>query len=315
MSGHLLLGCVLLFVGSITAKPGKFNETVLFEYRSKHRQHRHLQTLESTRRRKRSVLHMDLDLEYGEEESFISHTGIQEPYTHDNGTDHIFRSFGNVREMLVSLACHAYFQANPKKLAKGKACPQKARHFYNALRNYGCNCYPSNWDSIHLPTGFILWQIGLNGLALDKTDECCKNAFHRYRCFQLDGCHVGDSYTYHMNAGEIVCGPTNDPNYSSDPKRHHCALNGCLIEKVLAEGLYDQIGNAPVSFQNANRANYNAWQRNGVCLTAQRPVKPAAAVARGQETTCCGTYPRRRAYDSGQFECCDDKKIRPIGFC
>lgn len=316
-SVSILISTQLAILGSYasTDTHSEIGSSVLITYRSKRHHRRRIRDHTRSRRNKRSVLHMDLDMEHGFEESYTSSTGIQEHLTYENATDYDsdLRSFGQVRQMLVSLACHRYFQANPNK--KGKKCPQKSGHFFRALRNYGCNCYPSNWDSIHLPTGNILWQIGLNGLALDKADECCKNAYHRYRCFQLDGCHVGDSYQYHMVNGEIICGPANNPNYASNPEGNFCALSGCEIEKVLAEGLYAQIGNSPVTYKNKNAGKYNAWQRNGMCLTAQRATKPAAAVARGQETTCCGTYPRRRAYDSGQFECCNDRKIRPIGFC
>ena len=123
------------------------------------------------------------------------------------------RRFREVKGMLRSLICHDWAQNNDGD------CPHQEKHYYRALRNYGCNCYPESDDSISsFDQETVLWNFGNNGLPLDDVDAVCRNVWGKYHCYAYDGCHLGIDYEYHLyvndtNHANIVCGPQNDPNY------------------------------------------------------------------------------------------------------
>lgn len=211
------------------------------------------------------------------------------------------RTFATVRDMLVSLACHDWDQAG-----NSEDCPFDVIDYYRALRDYGCNCYPENFDEEYQDSGVELWHMGHNGMPVDEVDQVCHRAFHLYHCFEQDGCIKGDAFVYHMTTeGDLVCGPEDDANYASDPDGFFCEQSACLAEKKFAEEVYPLIGN-PQTFKDNNKDNYRLWNK-GECVR-----QAGASLAKNE---CCGAYPYRKPYDANISECCSDGSVQAAGFC
>ena len=117
-------------------------------------------------RSKRSIqsTNLDIDLEFNsltKIQEFTATTAIKEHSLNATGSE---RSFEYMRQMLVAMACYDYFVSNPG----ATKCWLKQVDFLRALRDYGCNCYPSNYDSFYgRDPNVVLWQLGLNGKGID----------------------------------------------------------------------------------------------------------------------------------------------------
>jgi len=254
-------------------------------------------------RLKRGLEHLDIDIDQKLDHHYISLAGIEFNTTHDEYS----RAFLHVRHMLVSIACYEYAKSSDKN------CPYNQMRYFKALRNYGCNCFPENFDSINLFTGSVLWVLGQNGHGVDDVDLACQNGYHRYHCYEMDGCFKGTAYNYFLDEnGGIQCGTQNDKDYASNPELFKCQLASCQIERTLAETLYPLIG-WPKTFEKINAGNYRGWENEQLCVTKEHLDREAGGPNR--KTQCCGGYPRRRSYNPDKYNCCDDGKVRPQGFC
>merc|ERR1712025_1053755 len=106
-------------------------------------------------------------------------------------------------------------------------CSFKKDDFFNALKDYGCNCYPSkNKEESSTHTGKTWWHMAANGSPIDKMDKLCLTVHNSYRCMHLDdemeltsqkgnkGCYKGIMYNYHFDSnGNVICGTQNNINY------------------------------------------------------------------------------------------------------
>ena len=237
----------------------------------------------------------------GSKADFTWQSGISEKNDTDSD-DPTQRRFSTVRQMLVSLSCWDYFS----QTGNTGNCPIRTRHYYRALREYGCNCYPENFDVEYRNTGEVLWHMGHNGAPIDDVDQACQSSFHQYQCYEKDGCIKGDEFIYHMNAaGELICGPRNDPDYESDQEGFVCELSACQIEKQFAQTVYPILGD-PRIFRDDQRPNYQQNEKGGCQKTS------GISTSKDQ---CCGSFPNRRPYDSGESECCSDGSVQIFGFC
>jgi len=256
-----------------------------------------------SKRHKRGLEHLDTDTDHVPDHHFVSLAGIEPNSTHDEYS----RAFLHVRHMLTSLACYHWERSSVKN------CPYNQLRYFKALRNYGCNCYPDNHDTVNLFTGGTLWVLGINGAGIDDVDKACQNAYHRYNCYEMDGCFKGTAYRYFVDeAGDIQCGTETDVDYASNPEKFKCELASCRVERTLTETLYPLIG-YPDTFRKINKGNYNAWKNEQVCFETKHEGRTTGGPKR--KTECCGEYPRRKTYNPNKYECCTDGKVRPQGFC
>ena len=175
---HLIFTFLPTFFSHKNTFRSEFRKRTLSEAVSPNLHQQHNYVFSHHHRSKRSNLDslLDTDLEFTpltEIQEFTASTAFRE---NNAGSD---RSFEYMRQMLVAMACYDYSVLNP-----GSKCWLKEVDFRRALRDYGCNCYPSNYDSFYGrdPT-VVLWQLGLNGKGVDVVDAACQNAFHRYRAF------------------------------------------------------------------------------------------------------------------------------------
>merc|ERR1712127_1128015 len=242
---------------------------------------------------------------YDPNAEYTSQAGISHFETNNNGTT---RRLRNVREMLRSLICYDYFKTNPTG-----DCPYRSNNYYRALRNYGCNCYPENSDSVNaFDPDDILWNLGNNGVPIDDVDMACRQAWGNFHCYYYDGCELGVTFTYFTNTeGEITCGPRDDPWYQSDPEGKFCEISACHIEKIFAESVYPMIG-SPMLFRYLNKDNYGAWEHSSTRHEDQCAHAPGASHHKHE---CCGAWPNRNSFDHDEEECCADGTTEPIGFC
>lgn len=218
-----------------------------------------------------------------------------------------------VRAMLQDIVCHRYEQANG-----GSTCPYSARHFLNALRNYGCNCYPDNQDQPRPSNSAVNeWHMGSNGLPIDDLDQACLQLHESYRCVEMDrannlfqdrtrdGCYKGTAYKYHTAAdGSIVCGPTKNPNYAKNPDTYACQKAICTLERNFAYQVADILSD-PLQFRDDHSSNYN--DRDNICSKRTG--------FGGARDSCCGDYPNRNLYQSSTQECCAGGQSAQIGQC
>jgi hypothetical protein len=213
------------------------------------------------------------------------------------------RRFREVKGMLRTLICHDWAQDN----SNTGECPYQEKHYYRALRNYGCNCYPESDDTIStFDSTTVLWNLGNNGVPIDDVDAVCRNVWGKYHCYAYDGCHLGIDYEYHISEnGNLTCGPQGAP-YEDNLANFQCENAACQIEKFFAEQIYPIMGD-PQAFKTNNADNYDAWQDANTCQhnRGMHLVKKE----------CCGNYPKRVPFDGDSMECCADGKIELKGFC
>lgn len=232
--------------------------------------------------------------------------------TDRNATDFWGRSIEDTKSMLVALGC---FKVNN--------CHLKPLYYYRALRNYGCNCYPGNYDKKNIITDEMMWNFGGNGQPVDELDNACLKAFSNYRCFRYDlmennfkkfnvvygpyeKCHFGVPFEYHMGKnGGIICGPDSNPGYRYNRAENACKLYACNIERDFANNAFAILQNAPGDYARANIQNFNLGIE-GKCVKKNN--------VNTSRDMCCGNYPNRFPYDSNKEDCCAGK-VTSIGAC
>lgn len=161
--------------------------------------------------------------------------------------------------------------------------------FFNALHNYGYNCFTEQMPS-KLRSGKTTIFMGSNGGSIDEIDRACLEVHQAYHCMLLDydqkniiqgnshdnngnpveGCFHGINFAYHVGAdSEIICGPESNPRYIRTPW-HGCRLAACEIEKRFAERVAHIIEH-PVKFMIENYENY-------LYMSGEHPLLKSAAV-------------------------------------
>jgi len=223
------------------------------------------------------------------------------------------RGIDDMRSMLGALACHK---------VKGE-CDTKPLYYYNLLRNYGCNCYPENFDKENEFTGEVQYNFGGNGQPVDALDQACLKAYHNFRCFKHDlvennfkqynmafgpfeECHFGVPFEFHQGRnGGIICGPESNPGYRFNRSEHICKLYACSIERAFAEEVFEIVGNRPGDYGRLHPENYN----KGIDGTCEKRNDPST-----DRNMCCGQYPTRYPYDPNRKVCCMGQ-LQSIGTC
>lgn len=237
---------------------------------------------------------------------------------------------GSTKHMLAVLICAEHFAD-----ITFAACKINAVKMRNALRNYGCNCYPENMDN--LPVQFNAgpsWHLGFNGLPINELDAACTLLGHRYNCIVLDhdnGFHIDPQpdkndelkddcglftrFPYFTDdTRNIRCGFEDNPDYVNGVEpEEECYKHVCEIEKAFVYSIYHVFGNDPVAFKNDNVADYNIYDDKSRC----HHNAAAVAAPRGLPSPdkCCGVYPFRTSFLSTVRECCDDGEVRTLGSC
>jgi len=210
--------------------------------------------------------------------------------------------------------------------------------WYNALRNYGCNCYPDNYDRVSpysIPDRPLEQHMGKNGRYRNsdlKLDDLCREVNEAYTCLEQDvrdgtivdgpfetlprwgsvSCYRGTSFLFHWNGDKIVCGPADDPKYQSDPVSNRCPLVACEIEVKFAYAAVDFImaaAGGPKEFREDNLSKYHAenltdaeW--DDMCVSNKGPVN----------RECCGEFPQRYPFNTNNKVCCGID-IEDLGTC
>jgi len=88
-------------------------------------------------------------------------------------------------------ACHPYENATESD-NNSRNCPISRMHTMKlGLRNYGCNCYSDNYDTLYTSQtnayyGVRGWAHGNNGLPVDDLDTSCHKQHLRMKCVDQD---------------------------------------------------------------------------------------------------------------------------------
>ena len=201
-------------------------------------------------------------------------------------------------------------------------CHVEVGQYSFALRNYGCNCYPSNYDQQAKFSNKTELHFGANGKPFleDDLDQACSEAFKNYRCFSMDSqhgdfgkvqhdvCRPGMQFEFHVNKNrEIICGPADNPNYENGLKtnNHECKLRTCQIERRFSWSVLGIVGTDPMAFQSQHVDKYHAWDENMCVKGTNRGLMSY------DKDACCGKYPDRRAYATSFSMCCPNGKVKP----
>lgn len=206
-------------------------------------------------------------------------------------------------------------------------CPVKVDHAMDMLRNYGCNCFPSNFDDIPVKSGAQLsWHMGNNGKPLDEIDYHCKKLHDAYKCIQMDaddgkledpkpsGTNPMDKcskYVFidvYFDKDNLIlyCGKKNNLNYENTLPQDLCRLRACQIEMHFAKQVFMLIGNDPRIYEDNHPGMYNIFDDTNVCK-----------LGKGFRThDCCGFYPERYPYHEGILTCCENSnELHLVGEC
>lgn len=193
-------------------------------------------------------------------------------------------------------------------------CPGKIHEFRAALRNYGCNCFPENFDG---PPSFNgrdnSWHMGKNGKPINEVDAACTRLRDAYTCITIDvennllqdqdsdSVHLQDkcgrhtAYDYYIDDDKnVICGSTNDPEYASNQPEDQCAKHVCNMERQFASEVWAIIDD-PENFVVENAADYGISEDESVCVNMNN----------GRSVSeCCGAYPNRQPYIPFLKTCC-----------
>jgi len=206
----------------------------------------------------------------------------------------------------------------------------------NALRNYGCNCFPKNkW--INRNVFGLDWphvMTGVNGEPLDDVDAACTILAKRVKCLDIDfnsmelkdwpnsnngqprdTCDYIQWYNTFDEGSGVTCGYAENPNYADasnwwyKPENigfhnmNQCRNTICEAEmefaRIVAPLLVD-----PVQFAKNNNGNKGAWEK-GMCQMQNHNLNL---------DSCCGDKFERSPFDSSVKVCCDGK-ITDTGNC
>ena len=193
-----------------------------------------------------------------------------------------FRHSWQIRSILETLVCGDNIQS----------CQFNKFDFYNALRNYGCNCLSREEPSILDPTE--MWtHMSHNGPPLDEVDSACMKVHKAYQCMfmdaddkvlkqgqtytvtgeAIDGCFEGMQFTYHTDSNnDIVCGPETNPNYANN-QWNGCRQAACQIEREFAYSVIHHLQDPVLFKQDANANGLYFWSPVRKAKMCQGPAK------------------------------------------
>ena len=204
----------------------------------------------------------------------------------------------------------------------GFTLSQVTTNIWLSLRNYGCNCFPTEADQANrypAEENFDEWNYAFFGKPVDELDALCALNYRRFNCFDAaigdtiprENAHAGrDCYrnivhVYHVDANteELLCGGTWNPSYANGGDEKACQREACKIELEFANEAWrffdpSQGGVSHHEFKSFHAANYNL-NSQGLCQrNALGPV----------DQQCCGEFPNRISYNANSM-CCDDGEI------
>lgn len=180
---------------------------------------------------------------------------------------------------------------------------------WDRYRRYGCWCFVNGRHSMESGSGS----------AVDEIDHTCMRFSKCYRCLAMDYENSFDenlSYNFDISVDQCECDPTTTVITCLDPKgtmkRSMCE---CDKELALKLSLFED------DWDPSFTENQGNFDRARVCA-------PGPNGNRVDE--CCGTYPKRYPYASGQgikgccgekvyareyFDCCTNNAIHRRGDC
>lgn len=196
----------------------------------------------------------------------------------------------------------------------------------NALRNYGCNCFPRNkWVENLFGKEWKHVMTGLNGEPLDEIDAACAVMAKRVNCLDIDfnslelkdwpgsndnnprdTCDYIQWYATFDNGNGVTCGDESNPNYIDDSNwwykpenigyhnMNQCRNTLCEIEMEFARSVAPLLRD-PNAFATANSGNKGAWDK-GACQMTKHYMNM---------DSCCGDKFNRVPFDSSLQQCCD----------
>lgn len=195
-------------------------------------------------------------------------------------------------------------------------CPVRNSHVDAMIRNYGCNCFPENFDDLPQTVGGKKsWNMGRNGKPIDPIDAACGKLRDAYTCVtfdvenaiypdpdpsspdEQDKCGRQTIYDYHIdNDKNVICGPVEDPEYANSDPSEECRKVVCNIERQFADEVFSHIGGDVVAYQDDNPGKYDVFSDSSICVSGNN----GNAVSE-----CCGTYPSRVPFIPFIRTCCD----------
>jgi len=218
-------------------------------------------------------------------------------------------------------------------------CHWKLHHTQNALRNYGCNCFPSNFDfdkrSICNRWTCMQWTMGKNGKPIDKLDKECAHLRDRIKCLELDAengaimhpagpdailveerCSRWTTFPYFFANGELYCGTRHNPNYVNGIKENQeCEFALCQMTRVFVLRSWKEMIVGPrqrsQDFVKDSKLLYNINQDPDFC---DRGIASRSDLDISS-TECCGEHPFRRSYRPIIKDCCADGAVANFGEC
>lgn len=231
----------------------------------------------------------------------------------------------NVVNMVRTMICRVFHPT--KSLRK---CGARDQEVEDALRNYGCNCLPSNFDDEPTTDGGLhdSWHMGKNGRPISEVDAACTRLRDAYTCIVIDTddsvmthpdaaspdnqdyCGRFTTYEYHIdNDKEVICGPESDPEYASGATEDVCRKAACDLERQFAAEVFNLIGADPDVFAANNAASYNIHSDPTLCINTNNGHGVSE---------CCGDFPLRYPFIPFIKTCCEvgGQSIPiPIGEC
>jgi len=249
-----------------------------------------------------------------------------------NTDDDGFKSFGRSRSMISLINCpegenssnsNCQGYTNPKN---GKIIPYN-NILTQAIRNYGCNCFPNNKKVSNPFNGNPTWIPAANGEPVDELDAHCKIMSKRYVCMKLDFLEKdlhhanpdravcdyfqGYNFVHDSDTGEIICGTAKNPNYANDNNgkmpegiynMNQCRRARCEMDLELALAVAPLLED-PMAFKSENSGNSDIADDDSKCYFS--------GSGNGADE-CCGFPEARSPFSSYTKRCCDNT-IVPIG--
>jgi len=233
-----------------------------------------------------------------------------------HGTKHLL-------QMIRSEICKTYH--SDKSLRK---CPAKATHIEAALRNYGCNCWPENFDDVPAKKNGVTesWHMGKNGKPINDLDAACTKLRDSFTCITYDymdgllddpnpisqhmqdGCNRFTIFDFYFDDdSNIICGKEDDIEYANDLPANRCKKASCEIQRQFAIEAAILLGASPSNFPSTNAADYNINRDSVRCPKADS----AGSVSASQ---CCGDFPNRLPFNPMFKECCGSE-AKDVGDC
>jgi len=230
-------------------------------------------------------------------------------------------------QMLRAEICKLYH--SDKSLRK---CPAKTTHIEAALRNYGCNCWPSNFDGAPAKASSLnpSWHMGKNGRPVSDLDAACMKMRDQLTCLALDrqdGLYVDPvsgsahlqklcgrftTFEFHQDgSGNIICGPASNPEYGANVSEDMCKLASCSIQREFSIEAAVLLGASPSSFPASNANEYGIFMDDNRCAKSGDGSGNVV-------TECCGDYPSRLPFNSLFKVCCGDggnEEAKYVGEC